>query len=265
MAKLKALLKALDEVPESLHEMYTKIGDDFVLDIEDKDFKSKLGEFRDNNNNLKKTKEDIEAKLKDFEGLDPAEYKKLLHLRNELDKNEDSELIKSGKIEDLIKKRTSQMEQDFNKRFKDATTARESAELRANDLTKQLRGLKIRTTVIDKIGSVAVPRQGAIDDITNRANSVFDIDDTGEVINKNFYNKKGELGSIEEYAHALVETAPFLFEAATGGGANGSRSNTKTGPGGIRVIPNDPIEIGKYFKEIASGTVVVQEGRQAQI
>jgi multidrug resistance efflux pump len=115
---VKKRVKDINDVPEAFRSLYKKQGEFFVLQVEDDgdgydtdtaaelaEAKAKLKEFRDNNMALNKAKQEQDALLKQYEGLDPTKVKELKEMSDRMDKDEDAQLIKAGKIDEVIKKR----------------------------------------------------------------------------------------------------------------------------------------------------------------
>ena len=256
MAKMKPLIASLDEVDEGLRDFYTKTETGFVLDVDGDTYKGKLDEFRKENITTRKQREELEAKLKAFEGVDPEAYRKLLELQAKMEGEQDAELLKAGKFDEVLKKRTQTMEQDFTNKLKAAQRNEQAANEKLAALMDRFESLAIRTSVIEQVTKAGTPVQGALDDIINRGRTVFGVDENGEIVNKSWNNKKGEKGTLEEWALDLIDRAPFLFESPKSGASRGSQS--RAGPNGIKIIKNDPRLINQYRKEIQEGKVQVE-------
>ena len=69
--KLKTAVQDINEVPEALREYYTQVGDEYVLDADDKDYKGRINEFRTNNINLANRIKEMDSKFKD---IDPEKW-----------------------------------------------------------------------------------------------------------------------------------------------------------------------------------------------
>ena len=92
---LKVVIKSLNEVPEALQSFYTQVGDEYVLETDDKDYKQRIGEFRQNNIDLSKrlegfsgTTEELKAlqeKLANYGDLDADAAREALKLKQDLE------------------------------------------------------------------------------------------------------------------------------------------------------------------------------------
>jgi len=266
--KLKAKITSLSEVPEAYHDLYTQVGDEWVLDLDDTDYKAKLSEFRDNNIDLRKKAEratETETKLaalttqlKQFEGVDPEKARVALE---QLQALEDKKLIDSGKIDELLAQRTDRMRQEHDAQLKAALTARDDAAKEAKQFRGKLSEVVIDNSLQQSIGSVATVRKGAMQDVISRGRGVWQLSDEGKPIPKKadgsvMYGKDGEHPiSMEEWGQVLLAEAPYLFEGNAGGAAAGNNDGGDSGGG--KVLSNDLRAIGDNLEAIADGSVEV--------
>lgn len=255
--KLKLIVKKLEDVPEAFRACYVASGDEFVLQTDgNKDVKKRIDEFR--NTNI-----DLQKKLDLVKDIDPAKYEQLKKLAEELDANEDMKLIKDGKIDEVVSKRTEAMRKDYDKKLTDAAS-------KINQLTdgqKEFRTgyeeLYLERQLMKAVGTVAKIRDGAIDDVLMRAKRVWKMNEDKELIAVNgagepILGKKGtDPLTMGEFVTDLVDTAGFLFEGPVGGGARGGKLPSGTpGVGVKRIDASNPVEMGKHMKGLADGSVV---------
>jgi hypothetical protein len=98
-------------------------------------------------------------------------------------------------------------------------------------------------------------------DILSRGRGVWSLDDNGTPVPMNgkevIYSKDGkEQISMTEWAQSLLMDAPYLFEANSGGGANGNKD--KGGQNGTVVI-GDQNSLNDNLEAIAGGSVTIQQ------
>lgn len=211
---LKFMIDKLEDVPENVRGLYRPEGDKFVLDVEGAVQKERLDEFRTNNINLQK-------QLDALKGVDPVKYRELVNIQRQI---EEGELIKAGKVDEVVNLRVSAMKEELEGR----ATSAEKALQKAND---QLAAMMIDSqarTVAAKLG--AVP--SALDDVVLRARALYTMDggvpvpkdDKGVVFGRDGASPM----SIEEWAQRLKKDAPHLFHGSQGSGAaGGNRSPVK--------------------------------------
>ncbi len=243
---LKYRIKTLSEVDEALHSFYTKDGEEYVLGVEGAVDKAKLGEFRDNNINLKRQIDELTGKYKD---IDPEEY---AALKEKSQKERDKKLIDAGKVDELVNERVKAMQTDYEKQV--------NAHVESNGkLTKQLESLVIDNAIREAATKSGV-RPTAVDDVLLRGRQLFKLQD-GKAIpmegDKPVFGKSGDPMDIGEWIGGLTEKAPHLFEPNAGGGT--PKTGGQGGGGGKKVITRAQFdalggrERALHFKE--GGTV----------
>jgi hypothetical protein len=211
---LKYQIAKLEDVPETVRTLYKPEGAGYVLDAEDVVPKTRLDEFRANNIQLQQQLE----KLKD---VDPAKYAELIKLQQEV---EEGQLIKAGKLEEVVNLRVTNMKKDLETQLTTSQTALQLA-------NSQLAILMIDNAVRQEaVKNGALPT--ALDDVVLRARTVYSMDkgqavpkdDKGQVI----YGKDGQTPmGMGDWIVNLKKAAPHLFAGSQGSGAGGGR----TGPG----------------------------------
>lgn len=183
-------------------------------------------------------------KLKSFDGIDPVAVSAML---KRFADDEEAGLIKAGKIDEVLSKRTERMQAEYAKQVKAEQEARARAEGKASKLSARTLAGALRDAAI-KTG--ALPE--AMDDIVLRAGTVWRLNDDGEPVAMNgdevILGKDGKTPlSPTEWAESLRETAPHLWPKAQGTNAPGSGS----GPRGSKTsgkVDGTPEERAAYFK-----------------
>lgn len=268
MAKLKRLISKLTDVDEKYRELYvpSEDGSSFVLDDEEGEFKARIDEFRTNNRKLHNERDELAKKLTDFKDIDPAKYHEAQKAMAQLDLMEDSELIKAGKIDEVISKRTRAMTQDNERQLASKDTLIKNAQDETAKLRKRLGHTLIDATVQGTIARIGRLRPGADADVLNRARQIWDIDANGDPVamdpqkREKIFGKSGDPLKIEEWAQSLLTDAPHLFEPAQGsGGAGGRRSDA--GGRVTTIASNDALAFGNNLAAIVKGTVRTTESQ----
>lgn len=209
---LKFTLAKLEEVPEAVRSMYRPEGTGYVLDVEGVVAKEKIDEFRNNNIQL-------QQKLEKLQGIDPVKYAELVALDTQV---KEGELIKAGKLEEVVNLRVGEM-----KRTYEAQTTALTGQL--SSANSQLSLLLIDNTVKNSAIKNGVA-DTAVDDIVLRARATYVVE-KGQPVPKNangeiIYGKDGTTPmSIDDWMAGLKKTAPHLFRGSQGSGANGGRGN----------------------------------------
>ena len=242
---LKSVVEKLDDVPEALREHYVEENGSFVLATDGND---RLKEFRTNNITLKQKAEELETKLKSFEGIDPAKYQELATLERQ---KRDKELIEAGDVETLLNEKLTGERSTYQKQL-DAIKAeleKTKGELVATKVTDTLKTAAADAGVLPK----------AMNDMVKLASSDWELRDgrptmvqNGEVVLSK--EKAGEPITMGEYFKNMLHEKPFYFQSSSGAGGTNSLGTA----GGVRVVPNDPYTMGRYAEQIANGEVVVE-------
>lgn len=259
---LKLFVKSLDEVDEKFHDLYEKSEDGFFLKVDDKGYKSKLDEFRSNNRSLYNEKKTLEEQISKYKGIDPETYQELLEIKKRLEADEEGKLIKEGKIDEVVKRRVQAYQANIDNQVKELNKERERLANENAAYKSRLSELVIDTEVQKTISKLGAVRPGAMTDILNRARSIFKIDENGQMVpyDQNGGIRYGKNGSdplsLDEWAQGLLQEAPYLFEPGSGGGASGGKKDTQKSGSKIRVNRRDPMAMGKYAEQIASGEAV---------
>lgn len=269
---LQAVVKDINEVPEALRNLYAQVGDDYILEVDDKGYKIKLGEFRDNNIELVKQNENLKTVaekagefqelLKAFEGIDPEAAREAMKTMQGI---EDKKLIDAGQIDELVtqrlEQRTSRMVQDHDSQIKSLQKTLDESVSSRDTYKTQLSSHVIDNSLQSAVLKAAPVRPGALDDVLSRGRNVWKLNDAGkpEARDPNgdlVFGKDGKDPiSMDEWAQDLIISAPFLFEGNAGGGAGGG-SGSRGGEGGT-ISGEDQDSINANIEGIATGKVKV--------
>jgi len=266
---LKATVKALTEVDEKYRELYKQVGEEFVLDLDDGDYKTRISEFRNNNIELTRqleemkkqgaSVEEMQKKLAEFDGIDVEQAKEAMEQARQM---KDKKLLDAGKIDELIAERTERMRQDYDGKVSALQKALENAEGSAGEFKNKLSTVVIDNSLQQAVSQVAAVRKGAMQDIIARGRSVWSLDDQGNPIPNGpdgsvLYGADAKTPlSMTEWAESLVKEADYLFDGNAGGGGGGNDKG-KSGGDPKGVPSHDADAIGANLEGIASGQVTV--------
>lgn len=233
---LQRELETLDDMPEAIAEHYTQdpSSGKFVLVVEGMVPKAKLDEFRANNTNLLKEREQIRQEMEELKtqyGLPPEEVKAL---KDKVESYKDKKVLDDEGIEALLEKRLAQLKADNAQELK-------VREKRIDELNKDREhwASKYQRTVIERELRDAALQTGvrptALTDVVLRGSNMWHLNDDGRIVAKDstgdlMYGADSvSLLSPKEWMETqLRENAPHFFELSGGGGANGGGSGGST-------------------------------------
>lgn len=184
---------------------------------------------------LGKLKERDET-IKRFDGIDPDAVRDVL---KRFANDEEAGLIKAGKIDEVLNKRTERMQADFEKRLKEALTTAEQATKRAEAFQGRVLDDAIRAAA-----AKAGIHQHAIEDALFRARSMFALSEDGQAVQlgddgKPVLGKDGKTPFTPlEWLEGMKDKAPHWFPASASGGGAGAGG----GNGGGKGAPNNLTE-----------------------
>lgn len=255
MLKLLISKEDFSKLPDALKEHYAEDGDNYILDSDDSTFKSRINEFRTNNISLAKEKEELQKRIKDFDGLDLEEVKEMKKRIQEID---DNEMIKKGDLEALVNTRVERMKKDMDGKYTALEKRALTAEQQQQQAMERLATVLIDSNVQSAVTTVGALRKGAMQDVLGRARSVFKVED-GEPVpyrdGKVLYGANGkDVMTIEEWAGSLLEDAPYLFKGNEGTGADGDLNGSKFTN---KINKTDKKGFSNNLEKIASGEVEV--------
>ena len=254
---LKSVIQKVDydTLSEPLRALYTEKDGKYLLDAESlteaNELRSQLAAFRDNNRSLNNLKTDLEAKLKIFDGVDPAKYAEMTQRITEL---EAKGVKGSTDVEAQLRAAVAAAVGPLEAKI----AAREASEKAAVERADR-EGLRSSLTAVgNKVGI----DERAMQDYINRGLTVFTVVN-GEIVARKgdapvFSHKNpAEVLQPEEWALDLQTEAPHLFRPSKGGGAGGSGSGPVPGSHARKIISSDPLEFGRNLEGLAKGEVTV--------
>lgn len=256
---LKLSYSTKEEIPEGSASLYGEKEGKWLLLLEDNVVpKAQLDEFRTNNIELLKAKDSLSKQLKTFDGVDLDKYTTAL---KKIQDSDDQNLLDAGKVDELVEKRVERMKSDFDGKSSALGVKIDGLVDENATLKVQLSDVLINSQINQAINEIGRPRDGAIQDIIRRGKALYQIVDgkptpIGPDGNTVFGKDGKQALTFKEWATGLMESAGFLFETATGGGATGNSS----GNSGVKskIINSGDIEaFGNNLADIAAGKVSV--------
>jgi len=266
---LKVVVKDLKEIPEHLQELYAQVGDEYILDTDDGDYKARIQEFRNTNIDLNKQlteqtgkvkeADQLQEMLKQYEGLDPQKARDALE---KLQAINEQKLIDAGKLDEVLDQRTQRLRSDYEGQIKALNESLNSTKNESKIFKERLAEVVIDNSLQAAVSRTAAVRQGAMQDILSRGRQVWSINDDGTPVptgsdGKVMYGKDGKSTlSMEEWAQSMRDEAPYLFEPSKGGGAGGGMGGSSD-IGGKVINVGDQDALNASIEDIASGKVSV--------
>lgn len=184
--------------------------------------------------------------MKRYEGIDPDAVKTILQRFSD---DDEAKLIASGKIDEVLNKRTERMKAGFEQETAKERAAREAAESRADKFQRRVLENGIRAEA-----AAAGIHQHAIDDALYRAGGTFQLDDEGNpVAVEGAYGKDGKPLTLKEWFADMKEKAPHWWPATGNGGGAGHGGGKGGGSkGDFGGKPSDrAAAIAQKFPELA--------------
>jgi len=218
---------AFDKLPKDVQALYIEKDGKYALEVEGLEDTSGLKSALEKERTAAKLANKLLKELREeFDGIDPAQVRELL---SKFENDDEAKLIKAGKIDEVVTKRTEKLRADLQKQIVAAESKVKAAEER---------GKKWSTRVLDNEIRAAAAKHGihaqAIDDALFRGRTMFTLSDEGEAVqlDANGSMVMGKDGkkpfSPAEWIEGMRESAPHWFPAnGSGGGAHGSGKDTQ--------------------------------------
>jgi len=246
--KAKLTAEEFGALKAELKEFYTKASDGgYILDAEGVEDVAGLKSALEAERKAKKTSNDALKLLQEkFGDLDPVKAREALEA---LDKQDLATLLKDGKLDEVVNKRTEKMRNDHDALVKSLNEQLKAATDEKTGLAGELGETLLRAAI-----AVAAPKKNvkahAIPDVHARARGVFKVEEKKLVPYKPdgtpFYGKKGNaLIDVEEWIESLQTDAPHFFEPSKGTGTPAAGSQNVQG-GVIQLSREDARDPVKY-------------------
>lgn len=177
--------------------------------------------LRTKNQELLDEKKQIQKTLKNFDNIDPTAAREALKF---LEENEDAQLIKDGKINDLLDKRTSQLKSDHEAALNELMMKFDT-EKSTNASYKALFESKVIDDSLREAAILAKVRPEAISDVLLRGRDVFSLGpDKSVEAREGDKLRKTEDGRVLTptlYIESLKKVSPHYWPNSEGAGAHG--------------------------------------------
>ncbi|WP_373081190.1 hypothetical protein [Zhongshania sp.] len=165
------------------------------------------------------------AKLKEnlskFEGVDPEAFRKMTEY---FDQHEEAELLKDGKMEEVIKRRTQRELATYDSKMKEVGSKLEEAQTQADFFRTRFQQKMIDDTLRSEAMKAGI-RPEALDDVILNGRSTFSLseDEQVEAVDKdgNLIKYEDEVMTPEVYIRKLRKDKPHYWPSSKGGGASG--------------------------------------------
>jgi len=255
---LKKRYAKVDEIPEALRGFYEQRDGAYVLKLEDDDApapedKGKLAEMRNTNIALQKQLAALQEQVKPFAGLDAETLTKAMEALSKTQNSEELELVKSGRLDEVVNRRTQAMQTTYQKQLEALNKAKEDAAAKEAAARKRFAGVYMAQQVSAAIEKSKLRlRPSAKDDLLMRAERKFAVtpEMDGLVASDQSVDPMGKPWTTESWVQQLVDEAPHLWEGGGGGGTGGGS------PGGKRKIQGIGLsgsEFTKAAEDVAAG------------
>lgn len=221
--KLKRVYDTKDEIPKEYLALYEEREGKWHLKVEFEGLapKEKVDEFRDNNVKLTKELEDLK---KQYGDVTPDKLKEIQaaaqKAREDARKKEEEIAIKEGKIEDVLKSRTQEMRENYEKQLgelRNKVSAGE-AELERIIVERGIAEAAAKKKVLPTAVEDVIMRGKTVWKLKDGKPQPFEQKDGKEELR---YGKDGKVLTFETWLDQLATSAPHLFEASAGSGASG--------------------------------------------
>jgi len=178
-------------------------------------FKAKNGELLNEVKNLK-------SNAKQWEGLNVDEVNNMMSV---FKNNEEAQLIKDGKFEDVIAQRLDKVTTEHNTILKELTDKKDGYK-ESSSKYKSLYQNKFIDDAMKDLAAKTKARPEALKNISRDARDIFSVDDNGEIValdenGHNIKTKSGDLMTPERFMDELKATNPYYWPDSISGGHGG--------------------------------------------
>jgi hypothetical protein len=201
---------------------------------------SKVAEFRNNNVNLMKERDDLSKRVESLSSIvgdDPDAFKGRLAELHQLERDiQDNKLVKQEGFQEALAKRIQEAENSFRKQLEDERKAKGQADERAKTAEQRWRESTIERSLMDAMHDPKLGvRTEAFVDLKERARRVFRVHDDGKLVpyegDTIIYSADASAPmTLKEWLGRLRADAPYFFKDTTGGGAAGGSETSGRRP-----------------------------------
>lgn len=229
----KITYASMDEVPAEFKEIAKAEDGKVTIDVTPT---AVVNDFRDRNIQASKERDDAKgliAKLQTSLGFDPEKVDEFLTsfegLKDVAQQVEDGKLVKDTSLKDALDARTKEMRDAHETQMREAQTREQNLKSQVGDLSNKFnRSIVDREVMLFASDPKSGIRPDALKAVLNEAYSTFKVDEKGKLVPKDDdgnvrYGADGATPmSIGEWVKGdLLKSAPYVFKASEGGGAQG--------------------------------------------
>jgi len=183
--------------------------------------------LKSKNTELLDEKKKIAETLKHFDNIDADKARDALQF---LEENADAQLLKDGKIEELLEKRTSKLTSDHEARLLELATELTDSQTKGNNFENLYKNKMIEDSLREAAVGGKV-RAEAISDILLRGRDIFSLAEDGSVEARGADGKLLKTGDEKvltptNYIEGLKKTSPHYWPISEGAGATGGASGS---------------------------------------
>lgn len=226
-----------DAIPEGLREFAKKADDgSYVVAVV---AKSKLDEFRDNNINIARERDELKNKVATFASIAGEDFDKFKDnvktWQTTYQQVQDGKLKGSEAVETEVNRRLTEVKTNYENQLREAGQKVNTLEAARNEYE-----MKYKRSQIDReiTNAVLHPESGinpaALPDILTRAYGFYHVSDDGKLVAKQgdavIYGADGVTPmQPKEWLGKVLEASPYFGKQSTGGGAAGAGGNKSYG------------------------------------
>lgn len=190
----------------------------------------------------------LKEKLLPFADMDEQSITDLRALQAQVSDAHEKNLLKEGKIDELIDRRLKASTDNFEKQRKEMETESTSLKALLGKSNEKVASLTINASLQDEAAKAGA-RPEAIEDIIRSGRDVFKLDDElkpvprgpdGEILK----NKEGEVITPALFVDDLKKTKPYYFPGSGGGGATGGSGEIAEGD--FTITKTEANDVEKY-------------------
>jgi hypothetical protein len=211
---------------EEAHEAAVKETKETLLADMDKKIEEATSGLKNKNQELLNEKKKIQDTLKNFDDIDPKKAKEALEF---LETNTEAQMIKEGKIDELLEKRTSNLKSEYETQLEEVSQKLDDASKQKQTFESLYKNKMIEDGLRDAALQAKV-RPEAIDDIILRGSREFALGEDGSIESR---DKDGKLRKTADdkiltpfnWIDSLKKSHPHYWPESTSAGFRGRNYN----------------------------------------
>lgn len=177
--------------------------------------------LKTHNSTLLDEKKKVTNKLKEFDGLDVENIKKMMKT---LDNSEEARLLAEGKVDEVVTKRIEKIQSNLESKIEDLSNKLAEKDKTFNTLSQKYNTERIQSAVRKSAEQLDV-LPTAIEDVVLRSQSVFSIGEDGKIeardADGNLRKSGSKVLTPELFVKDLEKSAPHFWKPSQGAGATG--------------------------------------------